>query len=136
MITLIKWLIKCFFKSELEEYKNQYLTESKQILKDTKDGITKKYVKFNVVPINSEAFIAGMSPLYNNNNVLSWLLGHQDQCRIIVNQSMLENNDKKALNAVAQSSIIDGLLEDLQKFEMQYMEILERKKLKGEVNNA
>lgn len=136
MITLIKWLIKCFFKSELETYKNQYLKESRKILEDTEKGILKKYIKFDHVNINTSAFLAGMSPLYNNNNVYSWLLGHQEQCNKITRYAMAEGKDQKALRGAAQSSLIDDMLADLQRFEFQYLEYIEQKKLKGEQNNA
>ncbi len=129
---MIKWLIKCFFKSELETYKNQYLTESKKILEDTEKGILKKYIQFEYVDTKTEAFVCGMSPLFNNDNVRSWFLEKQESCDMIAKQAMKDNNPQNALNAVAQSSIIDSLISDIQECERQYSDIIAKRKLKGE----
>ena len=136
MIKLIKLLIKYFFKSEVEAYKNQVLRDARKIYEDSEAGIRKKYIKFDYVNMKYEAFLAGMSPLYNNNNVLTWLLKKQEQCKASTKKAMSENDDKKALRSVAQELVIEDLLLDLQKFEFQYSEIIAQKKLKGELNNA
>jgi len=124
MRTFIKWL----FKGEFEIEKQQYIAKSKKLLEDTERATKKEYVRFNPIPINSEAFIHGMQPFIKSESVLSWLQGYKDSHIKGITTSMLGGYDKKVLTGSAQLAMVEILLSDLEKFDQAYKLMIDSKK--------
>ncbi len=127
------------FGDAIENEKNKMIAEAKEIrivaskiLEEAKTLSQKEYIKFDIVPSGTEAFLYGMKPLFKNRFVLSWFLSHTELCKKNIVMNMSQNNNDKVINDVAQMTMIDSLLLDLERFEAQYNVIaIENKKNKN-----
>ena len=125
---MIRNLIRWLFSEEIKIEKDAILSEAKDILEGAKGCAKKEYIKFDHVPINTEAFLYGMSKFCNDNNVLSWLLGYKDMHVKGITESIIAGNDRKVLTGSAQLGMVEVLISDLDNFNQKYLMMIEQKK--------
>jgi hypothetical protein len=120
---MIKWLIKIFFGKEL----NKIIGEARKILEETKKHAKKEFINYERIDPESQHFLYGMQPLYENKYLISWLNEHRIQCLSLVNKSLAAGDDKRAINILSQITMIENLFLDIEEFKRRYDEMIYQK---------
>lgn len=130
---MIKWLIKLFFKKELNNIKSDFVKEGRDIVQEAKELNKTRYVLYERLPTDSEEFLYGIQPLFENKAFVSWISEHRIQWEQLGIDLIETGEDKKGLIAIAKVSLINSLFQDLQTFKKQYQELIESKKHENRV---
>lgn len=121
---MIKWLIRIFFKGEI----NKIIGEARTVLEETKKHAKREYVTYERIDPATQHFLYGIQPLFENKFLISWLSEHKMQCLLLVNNALAAGDEKRAINTLSQITMIDSLFLDLEEFKRRYEEMLNQKK--------
>jgi hypothetical protein len=125
---MLKSFIKWLFGKEFDLARAEILDEAREIVSEAKSAAQKQYVRYERVPLGTDAFLYGINPVLSNVTVISWLMGQRENCVGQSVKAMVSGEEKKVLYAMAQVTMIDSLFADMEKFGNDYDEMLRRKK--------
>lgn len=125
---MIRAIIVWLLGAKVEAERKRILMEARSILAEAKERAQRQYVQFDPIDLSSSAFLYGIQPILGNRFMISWLLRHKENCIQLMKQAMAANDKDKALNGLAQITMIDSLFMDLEGFGDAYKAMLESKK--------
>jgi hypothetical protein len=107
--------------------KEHMLDRARVLLIDAERSSKVQLVKYTHFSTNSEEFLKGMQPFFDNKYVLSWLQQHKSECNDFAVQSLASDNKEKAFMFIAQIAMIDSMLADLRRFQTAFESTLKEK---------
>jgi len=123
---MIKRFLRWLLGATVETEKKAILAEAREILETMKTRARREYVFIERADTTANSFLYGIQPLFKNKYVKAWLAQHREQCLELMKSAMAVNDNEKVLRGMAQITMIDSLFLDLEQFEENYEEMLER----------